>query len=75
MLGLIHSNIYGSMSTRTLNGAEYFITFIDDHFRKTWIYLLKTKDEVFDHLIEFKDLVENDIGKKIKVFLLDNGGE
>jgi len=45
VLGLIHSDICGPMSTRALSGAEYFVTFIDDHFRKTWIYFLKAKDK------------------------------
>lgn len=48
VLGLIHTDICGPMSTRDLSGGEYFVTFIDDHSRKTWIYFLKTKDEVFD---------------------------
>jgi len=48
VLDLLHSDIFGSMSTRSLCGAENFITFIDDHSKKTWIYFLKTKDEVFD---------------------------
>lgn len=47
VLGLIHSDICGPMSTKALNGVEYFITFIDDHSRKTWIYFPKTKVEVF----------------------------
>ena len=63
------------MSTRALSGGEYFVTFIDDHSRKTWIYFLKTKDEVFDRFQEFKALVENMTGKKIKVLRFDNGGE
>jgi len=50
MLGLIHPNICGPMSIRALNGVGYFVTFIDDHSRKTWIYFLKTKDEVFNRL-------------------------
>ena len=48
VLRLIHSDICGPMYKRTLNGAEYFVTFIDDHSKKTWIYFLKTKDEAFD---------------------------
>lgn len=75
VLGLIHSDICGPMSTTTLRGGEYFVTFIDDYSRKTWIYFLKTKDEVFHHFREFKALVENMTGKKIKVLRLDNGGE
>ena len=74
MLGIIHSDICGAMSTRALSGAKYFVTFIDDHSRKTWIYFLKTKGEAFDQFKEFKALVEN-TSKKIKVLCLDNGGE
>jgi len=47
------------MSTKALSGAECFVTFIDDHSRKTWIYFLKTKDEVFGRFKEFKALLEN----------------
>ena len=71
----MHSDICGPMSTRALSGGKYFVTFIDDHFRKTWIYFLKTKDEIFDRFREFKALVENLTGKKIKVLHSDNGGE
>lgn len=72
---MIHSDICGPMSTKAFSGAEYFVTFIDDHSRKTWIYFLKTKDEVVDWFKEFKALVENLTGKKIKVLRSDNGGE
>jgi hypothetical protein len=53
----------------------YYVSFIGDFSQKTWIYFLKTKDEVFSRFMEFKSLVENQIGKKIKVLRLDNGGE
>jgi transposase InsO family protein len=36
---------------------------------------MKTKDEVFSGFQEFKDLVENQTGRKIKVLRSDNGGE
>ena len=75
VLGLIHSDICGPMSVKDLSGAEYFFTFIDDHSRKTWIYFMKTKDEVFCRFKEFKALVENLIGKKIKFLRSDNGGQ
>ena len=53
------------------------MTFIDDYSRKTWIYSLKSKesDEVLDRFREFRALVENQSGKKIKVLRSDNGGE
>ena len=48
---------------------------IDDYSRKTWIYFLKAKLEVFELFREFKILVENQTGRKIRVLKTDNGGE
>ena len=53
----------------------YYVSFIDDYSRKTWIYFLKSKNEVFSKFKEFKALVENLSEKKIKIFRSDNGGE
>ena len=53
----------------------YYVSFIDDFSRKTWIYFLRKKSEFFDTFKEFKDLVENQIEKIIKVSRTDNGRE
>ena len=43
--------------------------------RKTWIYFMKNKDEVFSKFKEFKALIENHLEKNIKTFQSDNGRE
>jgi hypothetical protein len=53
----------------------YYVSFIDDFSRKTWIYFLRKKSEVFEKFKEFKALVENQIEKRIKVPRTDNGRE
>jgi transposase InsO family protein len=63
------------MIVASLNGYLYYVLFIDDHSRKTWIYFLKTKDGVLARFQEFKAQVENLTGRKIKVLRSDNGGE
>jgi hypothetical protein len=63
------------MNVESLNGFLYYVIFIDDFSRKTWIYFLKKKDEVFGRFKEFKALVENATEKKIKILRSDNGGE
>jgi transposase InsO family protein len=63
------------MPTVSLSGCHYYVTFIDDFSRKTWIYFIKTKDEVFSRFQEFKALMEKQTGRKIKVLRSDNGGE
>ena len=47
ILDLFHSDVSGQMSHVSLSGYEYYVLFIDDHSRRTWIYFLKTKSEVF----------------------------
>jgi transposase InsO family protein len=75
ILDLIHSDVCGPMPVKSLGGSLYYITFIDDFSRKTWLYLLKTKNEVFSKFQEFKVEVENLTDKKIKTIRSNNGGE
>jgi transposase InsO family protein len=75
ILDLINSDVCGPMTVATLNGYLYYVLFIDDHSRKTWIYFLKTKDGVLARFQEFKAQVENLTGRKIKVLRSYNGGE
>ena len=47
-LDLVHSDVCGPMSVQSFSGYSYCITFIDEYSRKTWIYFLKAKLEVFE---------------------------
>ena len=62
------------MTPTYLSGYEYYVTFIDDYSRKTWIYFLKTKNEVFRKFKEFKALIENHSKTRIRTLRSDNGG-
>lgn len=74
-LELIHSDVCGKIGTRSLGGGEYFVTFVDDHTRHVWVYILKHKDEVFQRFREWKVLVEKSTGRHVKALRSDNGGE
>jgi hypothetical protein len=74
ILDLIHSYVCGPMPVKYLGGS-YYVIFIDDYSIKTWLYLPKTKDEVFNKFQEFKAEIENLTNKKIKTLRTDNGGE
>lgn len=45
--------------------TKYFIFFIDDYSRKSWVYFLKQKSEAFVAFKNFKALVEKN-GYEIK---------
>ena len=65
-LELIHSDVCGPMPSISLSGYEYYVTFTDGHSRKTWIYFLKKKSEVFGKFKKFKALIENHSKRTIK---------
>ena len=65
------------MTVISLGGYNYYVTFIDDHSRKTWIFFLNTKEpeEVLNKFKKFKAQVENLSRRRIKILRSDNGGE
>ena len=89
VLDLIHTDVCGPMPIPTPSGNRYFMTMIDDHSRYTVVYLLKHKSEVSSKIQEyvkyvqtkFRDtpkIIRSDrggeyIGKKLKVFLINEG--
>ena len=66
ILEIIHSDVCDPMSSNSLSGYAYYVSFIDDYSHTTWIYLLKIKDDFFNKFKEFKSLVENHTEKNIK---------
>ena len=74
-LELVHSDLMGPVTPKSLGGSEYILTIIDDRSRYTWVYLLKRKDEVFGRFQEWKKEVERSTGLKLKTLRSDNGGE
>ena len=73
-LQLIHS-VLCELSYPSLYGAKYLLTFIDDYSRRVWVYFIERKNEVLEFFQNFKALVENQCGKRIKCLRIDNGGE
>ncbi|GJZ04110.1 retrotransposon protein, putative, ty1-copia subclass [Tanacetum coccineum] len=66
LLVLIHTDVCGPFKTVSREGANYFITFIDDFSHYGFVYLMKHKHEVFETFKVFQNKVENQFGKKIK---------
>ncbi|GJU64788.1 retrovirus-related pol polyprotein from transposon TNT 1-94 [Tanacetum coccineum] len=75
VLELVHSDICELNIQLTRGGNRYFITFIDDYSRYTYVYLLKSKDQAFKTFKIYKAEVENQRGKQIQILRSDRGGE
>jgi histone deacetylase 1/2 len=54
---------------------QYYVSFLDDFSKYTWIFLLKHKSDVFDVFLKFQQLVERLFDRKILTVQSDWGGE
>jgi transposase InsO family protein len=63
------------MKIESIGRCRYYVSFIDDHTRKVWVYFMKHKGEVSQHFLNFKAMVEKEKGVSIKCIRSDGGGE
>jgi len=77
ILGRVFSDLCGPITPASIGGNNYALLFIDEKTGMAWIYGLKTKKsmEVLSKFKEFKENVELESGKKIKILRTDGGGE
>ena len=69
---LVHSDIWGPSIIPNVSWARWFVSFIDDCTRVTWLFLLKQKSDVSTVLPNFFSLIRNQFGVQIKRFRSDN---
>ncbi|GKC99795.1 putative RNA-directed DNA polymerase [Tanacetum coccineum] len=75
LVELVHLDLWGPYRIASKEGFRYFLTIVDDYTRSVWVYMLKGKDEVFDCVLAFYNLIKNQFGKIVKTFRSDNGTE
>lgn len=72
---LVHLDVWGPYKVSSREGYKYFLTVVDDYTRAVWLFLLKGKHEVLDHVEMFYKLLKTQFDKSVKVFRSDNGTE
>ncbi|KAL9995478.1 putative RNA-directed DNA polymerase [Helianthus debilis subsp. tardiflorus] len=72
---LIHSDVWGPAPVIGGQNYRFFLLFMVDCIRMTWVYFLKHKYEVIDKFTIFYNMVETQFQKKIQTLRSDNGGE
>jgi hypothetical protein len=73
-LELIRSDVWTS-PVKSISGCKFYVLFVDDFSRFTWLFPLKHKSDIFVCFFKFKCLVENLLSRKIKQLQTDRGGE
>jgi hypothetical protein len=72
---LVHSDLCGPMHHDSHGGARYYMVFIDDYSRWSFVYFLKNKDRqtCSNTFREMQKFVKTQFGYDIKRFRCDNG--
>jgi histone deacetylase 1/2 len=73
-LELVFSDVWGRAPI-SVGKHEYYVSFIDDFSKFTWIYLLKKRSDVYQVFQNFQQLVEHKFAKKIVTMQTDWDGE
>ncbi|GLT64262.1 hypothetical protein SLA2020_367660 [Shorea laevis] len=58
-----------------MGGSRYFVIFVDDYSRYTWLYLLQNRSELPKIYFEFQKMVHTQFSRNIKIFRSDNAME
>ncbi|GJY61702.1 putative ribonuclease H-like domain-containing protein [Tanacetum coccineum] len=74
-LQLLHMDLFGPTSIRSIDHKYYCLVITDDYSRFCWVFFLEHKDETYPILKDFINLVENQLNKKVKAIRCDNGTE
>ncbi|GJX32062.1 putative ribonuclease H-like domain-containing protein [Tanacetum coccineum] len=74
-LQLLHLDLFGPTSIRSINHKTYCLVITDDFSRFSWTFFLRTKDETSAILKDFIRQIENQLNKKVKTIRCDNGTE
>jgi hypothetical protein len=73
-LELIFSNVWGP-APESVGRYKYYVSFVDNYSKFTWIYLLKHKSEVLQKFHDFQSLIERLFDRKNISVQNDWGGE
>jgi histone deacetylase 1/2 len=72
---LVHSDVWGPSPYVSLDGFRYYVLFVDDCTRYTWIFPMKNKNEVFSYFQSLLAFVKTQFSLSIKCLRTDGGGE
>ncbi|GJS83806.1 putative RNA-directed DNA polymerase [Tanacetum coccineum] len=72
---LVHLDVWGPYKVTSIDGFSYFFTIVDDFTSAVWIYMLKGKDDVYDSILSFAQMINNQFETNVKTFRSDNGSE
>jgi transposase InsO family protein len=72
---LLHMDTIGPSRIRSMGGKWYVLVIVDDYSRYSWVFFLKSKDEVFEHFQSLALRLNNEHPNCLKAIHSDNETE
>jgi hypothetical protein len=72
---LLHMDTIGPSLVHSIGGKWYVLIIVDDYYRYSWVFFLKSKDEVFEHFQSLALRLNNEHPNFLKGIHSDNGTE
>jgi transposase InsO family protein len=74
-LELLHMDLFGPTTYRSIGGNCYCLVIVDDYSRYTWVFFLHDKADTYDIFKKSLTRAENEFDLKVKKVRSDNGSE
>src|SRR5438132_934644 len=74
-LELLHMDLFGPTSYKSIGGNSYFFVIVDDYSRYSWTFFLQEKSETMSTFKKFAKRAQNLFGYTIVKIRSDNGSE
>jgi hypothetical protein len=74
-LELVHTDLCGQITPKSIGGASYFLLVVDDYSRYMWVEMLKSKDQALEMFKKVVARAENESGAKLKAMRTYRGRE
>jgi hypothetical protein len=72
---LLHMDAIGPSQIRSMGGKWYILVIVEDYSRYSWVFILESKDEVFEHFQSLALKLNNEHANCLKAILNYNGTE
>jgi len=74
-LQLVFADVWGPAPTSSIERYKYYLNFVDAYTNFNWLYLLRSKAEVYECFLKFRVMAEKQCGYSLKALQTDNAKE
>ena len=68
----MHCDVWGPCPVKSILDSRYFVTFVDDFSHATWIFIIRSRQEIFAKFLAFCYFVKTQFKTTVETLRSDN---